>query len=107
MKIIKTLLPMIVLCLALMSCSNESLNQYSDELLIAVLTDLHHVQAVSSRIPANYEKRDSILNHYKKQVAEIHDISIDDIDRILLYLESDIDRTKLLYDSVTKSLSFE
>jgi len=87
------------------SCQNSNEITLSDEVLIALIKDLHVAESAASSYP-NSEQVE-IKKQYLAQICSIHNVSEKEIDINLQALYTEEDHYKMVYDSVISLLNAE
>jgi hypothetical protein len=94
----------------LLSCSqNEKGFTVEDERKIGIIMDLHIAEAAMAKVPDKF--KDSLRMQYRTDIAEIHGLSPDGLDSLVLKLQNDAPKFKKLtseamlrMDSLERSL---
>ena len=91
--------------ISLHSCRNvakEEVRHYDDETLVKVLVDLYAAQAALKDL--NEDKLDSLREKYSEQIAAIHNVDMDVINKDIELLQANVsvynDIHKIVQDSI-------
>ncbi len=92
-----------LLLFALAACTTDKEPQpLSDEVLIAVLADIHIAEAALQRLPRNY--KDTVSQRYYDEVAAIHNLSRMELDSSLYWLRARPREMARIYQAVFELL---
>lgn len=85
-----------------MSCQQTADSDNNEKQQLALLRDIYIADALVLKQPSHL--RDSLRNIYVQQIGEIHEMSTEQIDSIILNLQEDLINYKEISDSLMKDV---